>query len=130
MKMNVRLFSLMRGRAHGPHPLIGTGPLIPGWAFNIILGGLSMNVRHVRALSRCTLALALSVLTAELVLATAEAQDSGLVGKADAVYQNGFVYTVDGVRRRAEAFAVRDGKRCKLGQTNDIRPRHGDACVG
>jgi hypothetical protein len=59
-----------------------------------------MNVGHVRALSRCALALALSILAAGLALATAEAQNSGLVGEADVVYQNGFVYTVDGVQTR------------------------------
>ena len=49
--------------------------------------------------------------------AAEQSTDSGLVGEADAVYRNGFVYTVDGVRSRAEAFAVRDGKYLKVGPT-------------
>ena len=42
--------------------------------------------------------------------AIAQDEASKRAAEADAVYRNGFVYTVDGVRRRAEAFAVRDGK--------------------
>lgn len=39
-------------------------------------------------------------------------------GAADAVYKNGFVYTVDGARSRAQAFAIRDGKFAAVG-TNE-----------
>ena len=42
-------------------------------------------------------------------------------GKADVVYQNGFVYTVDSVRSRAQAFAVRDGKFLKVGTNDDMK---------
>jgi len=51
------------------------------------------------------------------------AQDaaSKRVAEADAVYQNGFVYTVDGVRSRAEAFAVRDGKYVAVGSNDDMK---------
>jgi hypothetical protein len=45
------------------------------------------------------------------------AQDkaSSRAAEADAVYRNGFVYTADGPRSRAQAFAVRDGKFVKVG---------------
>ena len=42
-------------------------------------------------------------------------------GEADVVYKNGFVYTVDGVRSRAQAFAVRDGKFLKIGSNDDMK---------
>ncbi len=42
-------------------------------------------------------------------------------GKADVVYRNGFVYTVDGVRSRAQAFAVRDGKFVAVGSNEDMK---------
>lgn len=34
---------------------------------------------------------------------------------ADTVYKNGFVYTADGARSRAQAFAVQDGKFIAVG---------------
>lgn len=40
---------------------------------------------------------------------------------ADTVYKNGFVYTVDGVRSRAEAFAVKDGKYIVVGGDGDMK---------
>jgi predicted amidohydrolase YtcJ len=43
------------------------------------------------------------------------------VGEADAVYKNGFVYTADGARSRAQAFAVRDGKFFKVGTNDDMK---------
>jgi len=42
-------------------------------------------------------------------------------GEADLVYQNGFVYTVDATRSRAQAFAVRDGKFLKVGSNDDMK---------
>jgi predicted amidohydrolase YtcJ len=44
------------------------------------------------------------------------------VGEADTVYRNGFVYTVDGVRSRAQAFAVRNGKFMAVGSNDDMKP--------
>jgi hypothetical protein len=41
--------------------------------------------------------------------------------KADVVYRNGYVYTVDGVRSRAEAFAVKDGKYIAVGTNDDMK---------
>jgi len=49
------------------------------------------------------------------VLAGAQASE------ADAVYKNGFVYTVDAVRIRAQAFAVRDGKFLAVGTNDDMK---------
>jgi predicted amidohydrolase YtcJ len=54
------------------------------------------------------------------------AADQGArVGEADAVYQNGFVYTVDAQASRAQAFAVRDGKFLKIGTNEDMKPLTG-----
>ena len=41
--------------------------------------------------------------------------------KADVVYRNGFIYTVDGMRSRAEAFAVKDGKFIAVGTNEDMK---------
>ena len=53
--------------------------------------------------------------------AFAQEKASSEVAEADAVYQNGFVYTVDGVRSRAQAFAVRDGKFVAVGSNDDMK---------
>ena len=45
---------------------------------------------------------------------------------ADKVYKNGFVYTVDGVRSRAEAFAVKDGKFIAVGSNDDMKAVTGE----
>jgi len=42
-------------------------------------------------------------------------------GEADMVYKNGLVYTVDGVRSRAQAFALRDGKFLEVGSNDDMK---------
>jgi len=41
--------------------------------------------------------------------------------KADVVYRNGFVYTVDSVRSRAQAFAIKDGKFLAVGSNDDMK---------
>ena len=41
--------------------------------------------------------------------------------KADVVYRNGFVYTADGPRSRAQAFAVKDGKFIAVGSNDDMK---------
>lgn len=50
------------------------------------------------------------------------AQDAiaGKVAASDTVYRNGFVYTVDGVGSRAQAFAVRDGKFIAVGADDSM----------
>ena len=40
---------------------------------------------------------------------------------ADTVYRNGFVYTADGARSRAEAIAIKDGKFIAVGTEKDIK---------
>jgi hypothetical protein len=42
-------------------------------------------------------------------------------GEADVVYKNGFVYTVDAVRSRGQAFALRDGKFLAVGSNDDMK---------
>jgi hypothetical protein len=41
--------------------------------------------------------------------------------EADMVYRNGFVYTVDMTRSRAEAFAVKDDKYIAVGSNDDMK---------
>jgi hypothetical protein len=60
-----------------------------------------------------------SLATADL--AAAQAQTGTQASEADAVYKNGFVYTADGPRSRAQAFAVRDGKFFKVGTNDDMK---------
>jgi predicted amidohydrolase YtcJ len=40
---------------------------------------------------------------------------------ADTVYKNGFVYTADGARSRAEAFAIQNGKFVAVGSNDDMK---------
>ena len=56
-----------------------------------------------------------------LLMAAHPAVGQQQVGEADVVYKNGVVYTVDGVRSRAQAFALRDGKFLKVGSNNDMK---------
>jgi hypothetical protein len=60
-----------------------------------------------------------SLATADL--AAAQAQTGTQASEADTVYKNGFVYTADGPRSRAQAFAVRDGKFFKVGTNDDMK---------
>jgi len=69
-----------------------------------------------------------SVFSVGLVLFTVspvsgESNGSGKqqVNEADTVYRNGFVYTVDALRTRAQAFAIRDGKFLAVGSNDDIK---------
>jgi predicted amidohydrolase YtcJ len=43
------------------------------------------------------------------------------VNEADAVYKNGFVYTVNALKTRAQAFAIRDGKFLAIGSNDDMK---------
>jgi hypothetical protein len=63
------------------------------------------------------MAVCISGLASIAASAAAKAKDV----KADVVYRNGFVYTVDGVRSRAEAFAVKDGKFIAVGSNDDMK---------
>ena len=40
---------------------------------------------------------------------------------ADTVYRNGFAYTADAIRARAEAFAIKDGKFIAVGWNDDMK---------
>lgn len=51
----------------------------------------------------------------------AQDQNAARAAEADAVYRNGFVYTADGPRSRAEAFAVRDGKFAAVGSNEAMK---------
>ena len=62
--------------------------------------------------------LAVAVMLA--IPATAGSQ-SAKAPVADTVYRDGFVYTVDGVRSRAQAFAVKDGKFIAVGTNDDMK---------
>jgi len=63
----------------------------------------------------------LAVCLGGLATIVASAEDKAKDVKADVVYRNGFVYTVDGVRFRAEAFAVKDGKFIAVGTNDDMK---------
>jgi len=56
-----------------------------------------------------------------LLMAVHPAAGQQQASQADAVYRNGFVYTVDSVRSRAQAFAVRDGKFLAVGSNGDMK---------
>jgi predicted amidohydrolase YtcJ len=51
----------------------------------------------------------------------ASAEDKAKDVKADVVYRNGFVYTVDGMAQVAEAFAVKDGKFVAVGSNDAMK---------
>jgi len=56
-----------------------------------------------------------------LLAAVQQAVGAPQASEADAVYKNGFVYTADGPRSRAQAFAVRDGKFLTVGSNDDMK---------
>ena len=76
------------------------------------------SVRHV---SIIITGIFLLFLVAGQVSAAADATGAPQAGEADVVYNNGLVYTVDAVRSRAQAFAVRDGKFLAVGSDADMK---------
>jgi hypothetical protein len=56
-----------------------------------------------------------------LLAAVQQAVGAQQAGEADVVYKNGFVYTADGPRSRAQAFAIRDGKFLTVGLNDDMK---------
>jgi predicted amidohydrolase YtcJ len=68
-----------------------------------------------------TIGLALAICLGGLASIAASAAEKAKEAKADVVYRNGFVYTVDGVRSRAEAFAVKDGKFIAVGSNDGMK---------
>ncbi len=78
-----------------------------------------LEMKSLKIAAAAGAALVFSTALASGILAQDEA--SNRAAEADAVYQNGFVYTVDGVRSRAEAFAVRDGRYVAVGSNDDMK---------
>jgi predicted amidohydrolase YtcJ len=63
----------------------------------------------------------LAICVGGLASIAASAADKAKDVKADVVYRNGFVYTVDMTRSRAEAFSVKDGKYIAVGTTDEMK---------
>ncbi|MEE9536305.1 MAG: amidohydrolase family protein, partial [Desulfobacterales bacterium] len=84
------------------------------------------NSKQIRILRKITLGLALALCIGGLASIAASAAAKAKDVKADVVYRNGFVYTVDGVRSRAEAFAVKDGKFIAVGSNEDMKEVTGE----
>ena len=59
--------------------------------------------------------LGMSIVTLSLLPMDNAAGQGTRVGEADIIFHNGFVYTVDPSRSRAQAFAVRNGKFLRIG---------------
>ena len=73
-----------------------------------------------------TIVMVLAVFISGSVPIAASAEDKAKDVKADVVYRNGFVYTVDGVRSRAQAFAIKDGKFIAVGSNDDMKAFTGE----
>ncbi len=80
-----------------------------------------MTTKRLNILRRITAVLVLAVCLGGLTSIVASAEDKAKDVKADVVYRNGFVYTVDGVRSRAQAFAIKDGKFLAVGTNEDMK---------
>ena len=74
-----------------------------------------------RVFSEFTLSVFLLVAINGQAAAESAATGQSQAGEADVVYKNGFVYTADGPRSRAQAFALRDGKFLKVGSNDDMK---------
>jgi predicted amidohydrolase YtcJ len=84
------------------------------------------SIRRFNILRIITIGLALAACISGLASIAASATDKSKDVKADVAYRNGFVYTVDGVRSRAEAFAVKDGKFIAVGSNDDMKAVTGE----
>jgi predicted amidohydrolase YtcJ len=80
-----------------------------------------MSTRGLNILQRITIWLSLAVCIGGLVSIAASAADKAKDIKADVVYRNGLVYTVDSVLSHAEAFAVKEGKFIAVGSNDDMK---------
>jgi hypothetical protein len=83
-------------------------------------------MKHIKAkpiniLRRIAYGLALAACIGGFASITASATVKAKEVKADVVYRNGFVYTVDSVRSRAQAFAIKDGKFLAVGSNDDMK---------
>jgi predicted amidohydrolase YtcJ len=77
-------------------------------------------------LQRLTIGLVLAICIGGLASLAASAADKAKDVKADVVYRNGFVYTVDSVLSHAQAFAVKDGKFIAVGSNEDMKAFTGE----
>jgi predicted amidohydrolase YtcJ len=80
-----------------------------------------INYRNIKYLRKITPALVLAICIGGFVSVAASAEDKAKDVKADVVYRNGFVYTVDSVRSRAQAFGVKDGKFIAVGSNEGMK---------
>jgi hypothetical protein len=83
-------------------------------------------MKHIKAkliniLRRIAYGLALAACIGGFASIAASATVKAKEVKADVVYRNGFVYTVDSVRSRAQAFAIKDGKFLAVGSNDDMK---------
>jgi predicted amidohydrolase YtcJ len=75
----------------------------------------------INALRTIAYGLAMAACIAGFASIASSAPAKGKDVKADVVYRNGFVYTADGPRSRAQAFAVKDGKFIAVGSNDDMK---------
>jgi len=85
-----------------------------------------MTTSSLNIVQRITIGLVLAVCVSSFASIVASAAAKAKEVKADVVYSNGFVYSVDGVRSRAEAFAVKDGKFIAVGTNDDMKAVTGE----
>ena len=64
---------------------------------------------------------ACAVFALVLLMAVHPAMGQQQAGEADAVYRNGYIYTVDAFRYNAQAVAIRDGKFVKIGTNEEMK---------
>jgi predicted amidohydrolase YtcJ len=80
-----------------------------------------ITAKPINRLRRIAYGLALAACIGGFASIEASAAAKAKDVKADVVYRNGFVYTVDSVRSRAQAFAIRDGKFIAVGTNEDMK---------
>jgi len=80
-----------------------------------------MTTKRRNILRGITIGLVLTLCISGLASIAASEAGKAKDVKADVVYRNGFIYTVDGMRSRAEAFAVKDGKFIAVGTNEDMK---------
>jgi predicted amidohydrolase YtcJ len=77
--------------------------------------------KPINRLRRIAYGLALAACIGGFASIAASATTKAKDVKADVVYRNGFVYTADGPRSRAQAFAVKAGKFIAVGSNDDMK---------
>jgi len=84
------------------------------------------NFKKSSLIRKITFTLVLTICIGGLASIAASAADKAKDVKADMIYRNGFVYTVDAVRSRAQAFAIKDGKFIAVGSNDDMKAITGE----